>query len=124
MKSIVHNSGSLRLRIAELEALAFQQEQDLKDTAHDIVEGLKPANLIKGAFSSTVKSPGFGKNLLKGALGLAAGFVSKKIFVMGSSSTVKKALGTVVELGVAKVVANNAAKITAGGLKILSKTRK
>jgi hypothetical protein len=124
MKSTAHDAGSLRLRIAELEERAFQQKQDLKSTAHDIVEGLKPANLIKGAFSSTVKSPGFSKNLLKGALGLAAGFLSKKIFVMGSSSTVKKALGTVVELGVAKVVANNAAKITAGGIKMLSKANK
>jgi len=37
---------------------------------------------------------------------------------------VKKALGTAVELGVAKVVANKAGRLTATGLKMLSKLKK
>jgi hypothetical protein len=112
------------MRIAELEALSLQQEEDLKNTAKIILDNLKPLNLIKNTFSSTIKSPGFGKNLLRGIVGLAAGFVSKKIFVMGSSNIVKKALGTVVELGVAKVVANNADKIKSTGIKMLNKAIK
>jgi hypothetical protein len=124
MKTSIYTSGNLQMRIAELEILSVQQEQDLKNTFNVILDDLKPINLIKGAFSSTVKSPGFGKNLLRGALGLAAGFVSKKIFVMGSSSIVKKALGTVVELGVAKVVANKADKITSSGIRMLNKAIK
>ena len=124
MKTIGHTSASLQARIAELEMKAREQELGMKNTAKDILEDLKPVNLIKDAFSSTVKAPGFGKNLLRGAAGLAAGFLSKKIFVMGSSNVVKKALGTVVELGVAKVVANNADKITSGGIKLLNKARK
>ena len=124
MKTIAYTSGTLQSKIAELEATAREQEEGMKNTAREILNDLKPVNLIKGAFSSTVKAPGFGKNLLRGAAGLAAGFLSKKIFVMGSSNVVKKALGTVVELGVAKVVANNADKITSSGVKLLSKARK
>jgi len=124
MKNKLYTSDNLQLRIAELETRAMQQEEDLKNTARDIIHDLKPVNLIKNAFSSTVKSPGFSKNLFKGALGLAAGFLSKKIFVMGSTNVVKKALGTVVELGVAKVVANKADKITSSGIKLLDKVRK
>jgi len=124
MKPNVYTSGYLQIRIAELEILSVQQEQDLKNSFNVVLDDLKPVNLIRGAFSSTVKSPGFGKNLLKGALGLAVGFVSKKIFVMGSSNIVKKALGTVVELGVAKVVANKADKITSTGIKMLNKAIK
>ncbi|HTE12035.1 MAG TPA: hypothetical protein VK645_13720 [Chitinophagaceae bacterium] len=124
MKPSVYTSGYLQMRIAELEILSLQQEQDLKNSFNVVLDDLKPVNLIRGAFSSTVKSPGFGKNLLKGALGLAVGFVSKKIFVMGSSNIVKKALGTVVELGVAKVVANKADKITSTGIKMLNKAIK
>ncbi len=122
MKNRVYTSANLQLRIAELEALSVQQEQAMKETSRIILNDLKPVNLVKNAFTSTVKTPGLGKNLLKGALGLAAGFLSKKIFVMGSSNIVKKALGTVVELGVAKVVANNADRITSTGIKMLGKT--
>lgn len=124
MKHVTYSSGDLRLRIAELEALSLQQEEDMKITAKEIMHDLKPANLIKGVFTSTVKSPGFTKNLFKGALGLAAGFLTKKAFVMGSGNVVKKAIGTVMELGVAKVVANKADKITASGIKLLNKARK
>jgi hypothetical protein len=124
MKTSIYTSGNLHMRIAELEALSFQQEEDLKNTAKILLDDLKPLNLIKNTFSSTIKSPGFGKNLLRGIVGLAAGFVSKKIFVMGSSNIVKKVLGTVVELGVAKVVANNADKIKSTGIKMLSKAIK
>ncbi|MEO5595151.1 MAG: hypothetical protein ABIR15_16610 [Chitinophagaceae bacterium] len=121
MKTITYTSAMLEARIEELEALSIQQELEMKHSVRAVIDDLKPVNLIKGAFSSTVKSPGFGKNLLRGALGLAAGFVSKKIFVMGSSNIVKKALGTVVELGVAKVVANKADKITTSGIKMINK---
>ncbi|MEO6314996.1 MAG: hypothetical protein ABIU63_08635 [Chitinophagaceae bacterium] len=121
MKAITYTSGDIDARIAQLEARALEQEEDLKNTAKQIMHDLKPINLIKGAFSSTIKSPGFGKNVFKGALGLAAGFLSKKIFVMGSSNIVKKALGTVVELGVAKVVSSKANKITETGIKMINK---
>jgi len=124
MTNKIYTTENLQLRIAELEALSLQQEARLKITASGLREDLKPANLIKDVFKSTVLAPGSGKSLLKGAFGLAAGFLSKKIFVMGSSSIVRKTLGTVVELGVAKVVANNAGKIAAGSVKWLNKTRK
>jgi len=116
-----YTSDHLRMDILALEAKSRRQEEDLKNTAAAAIDSLKPANLIKNTFNSTFRSPAAGKNLLKGALGLAAGFLSKKLFVMGSSNIVKKALGTVVELGVAKVVANNADKITSSGIKIINK---
>ena len=119
-----YNSGNLQARIAELEALSLQQKEEMQHTAKAILHDLKPINLIKSTFSSTVKSPGFGKNVFRGALGLAAGFLSKRIFVMGSSNVVKKAIGTVVELGVAKVVSNKADKIASTGLKMLDKVKK
>jgi len=124
MKSGKYTTDDIHTRIAELEMLALQQEEELKITAKEIIHDLKPANLIKNVFSSTVKSPGFTRNLFRGALGLAAGFLSKKIVVMGSTNVVKKAIGTVVELGVAKVVANKADKITSSGIKLLNKARK
>lgn len=122
--SPVYTAADLKLRILALEAERLRQEEDIKHTAAAALESIKPINLLKNTFNSTVKSPGFGKSMLKGVAGLAAGFLSKKLFVMGSSSVVKKALGTVVELGVAKAVANNAAKITSTGMKLIGKAMK
>jgi hypothetical protein len=124
VKTSIYTSAHLNRRIAELEVLSLQQEEDLKSMTKIMLDDLKPMNLIKNAFSSTVKSPGFGKNLLRGIAGLAVGFITKKIFVMGSSNIVKKALGTVVELSVAKAVAKNADKITSTGVKMLNKAIK
>jgi hypothetical protein len=120
MKTI-YTSVNLRTDILALEAECTWQEENMKNTATAAINSLKPVNLIRNTFNATVKSPGFGKNVLKGLAGLAAGFLSKKLFVMGSSNIVKKALGTVVELGVAKAVANNADKITTSGIKMISK---
>jgi hypothetical protein len=123
MKS-TYTSAELRLEILALEAKSRQQEEDIRNTASAAINSLKPANLIKNTFNSTLKSKGLGKNLLTGAMSLAAGFLSKKLFIMGSSNIVKRALGTVVELGVAKVVASNADKITSSGIKLISKAIK
>jgi hypothetical protein len=120
----VYTSADLRMDILALQAKSLRQEEDIKNTVSAAINSLKPANLIKNTFNSTFKSPAAGKNLLRGALGLAAGFLSKKLFVMGSSNMVKKALGTIVEVGVAKVVANNADKITSSGIKMINKVRK
>ena len=120
----IHSASDLRSRILLLEAKTLQQEKEIKETASAALNSLKPANLIKSTFQSTMKSPGVGKNLIQGALGLAAGFLSKKLFVMGSGNIIKKALGTVVELGVAKAVAKNADKITSSGIKLLNKVVK
>ncbi len=120
----LYTSSDLRMEILALEAERIRQEADLKNAAAAALDSLKPINLIRSTFQSTVKTPGFGKSLLRGVVGLAAGFLSKKLFVMGSSNIVKKALGTVVELGVAKAVAKNAGKITSSGIKMIGKAIK
>lgn len=120
----LYTSVDLRMEIMELEAERSRQEQDLREITTAAIHSLNPVNLIKNTFNSTVKSPGFSKALLKGAVGLAAGFLSKKMLVRGSSSVMKKALGTAVELGVVKAVASNAEKIKRTGFKLFGKVFK
>ncbi|HMC86421.1 MAG TPA: hypothetical protein VKI61_12895 [Chitinophagaceae bacterium] len=119
-----YTAADLRLDILALEVKSVQQEEDIKNTFSAAVNSLKPANLIKSTFSNAVKSPNLGKNLLNGAVSLAAGLLSKKILVRGSSNIFKKVLGTVVELGVAKVVSGNADKITSSGIKMINRAIK
>lgn len=123
MKTSV-TADDLKFRIAALQARSIQQEEDLKYTAGLLTESLKPANLIRDTFKSTVQSPGFGKTVLKGAAGLAIGFFTKRLFVSKSSGILKKAAGAALEFGIAKIVAKNAGKIAGSGIKMLNKVVK
>ena len=111
----------LRSSIRELEARSFQQEQELKDAATEAFERLNPLNILKRTLTSAVTAPGFGKSLIKNVFGLAVGVLSKKIFFRKSSNIFNRALGTVVEIGVAKAVADNAEYIQSGGKQLLKR---
>ncbi len=117
-------ADDLNSQLLVLQARSLQQEDDLKYTASLLVESLRPANLIRETFKNTVQAPDFGKKMLQGAAGLALGFLSKQLFIRNSSSLVKKAVGTVLELGIAKIVTKNAAQIAGTTIKILNKVVK
>jgi ribosomal protein S5 len=120
----ISSVAELKLSIRELEARSIEQEFILRNAATETLESLNPINMIRSKFNSAVKTPGFGKSVLINGLGLAAGILSKKIFLRGSTNIFKKVLGTVVELGVAKAVANNADTIKSGGMQLLKKVVK
>jgi len=120
----ISTAADLRQRIISLEAICLQQEEDIKYTAAAALDSIKPSTLLKNTFNNTVRTPGFGKALLKGAAGIAVGFLTKKLFVRSSSGIVKKALGMVLELGIAKAVSNNADKIAGSGRKLLNRVVK
>ncbi len=118
---VSYTSSSLKAEILARQASCTRQEAEIRQTTGDLIESLKPANIIRNTFRSSLHSPGVGQTLLKGGLGLAAGFLSKQLFVMGSSNIIKKSIGTLVELGVAKAVANNANRIAQKGLQLFHK---
>jgi hypothetical protein len=123
MKSIVR-SDELKLKILALEAKCMQQEEDIKHAAAAALESIKPANLIRNTFNNAVMTPGFGKTLLKGAAGLAAGFVTKKLLLRGTAGIARKTVGTVLELGIAKLVTGNAVKLVSSGIKLFNRRKK
>ncbi len=116
--------GELKASISELEARSFHQEFELRNAAAAAFESLNPVNIIKSTFNSVVASPGIGKSVLKNVFGLAVGILSKKIFVRGSKNIFKKVMGNIVEIGVARAVANNADTIKEGGIHLLKKVIK
>ena len=90
--------------------LKQQQQTDLmllKEEFHKTYESLKPINIIKSTFNEVVASPNIKTTLLKNVIGLATGYLSKRILVGSSHNFIKKSLGTVLEFVVAKVVANS-----------------
>jgi hypothetical protein len=90
--------------------LYLQQERDLlllKEQFCNTCENLKPINLIKNTFKEVVASPSIKNTLVKNAIGLATGYLSKKLLIGSSHNPIKKVLGTVLEFVVANVVANS-----------------
>jgi hypothetical protein len=108
--------------IAELknaiQILEFEQalkEQELKEEVYLIYENLKPVNLIRNTLAEVASSPYLMDNILGATVGLATGYVSKKIVVGRSGSLIRKLLGAVLQFGVTNVVAQNSDTIKSVG---------
>lgn len=112
----ITNSTSLNEAIASLEKKRRFQEQDLSEHFKHTYQSLQPANIVKNAWQNFTSSPEAKGNVLKAALGLGAGLLSKRLFFGGSGSVFKKLLGTAVEFGVAKAVTNKSGNAVAKGL--------
>ena len=122
----INNSNSLKAAILQLEQKQFIQKEALVQQFNETYESFKPVNLIKNEFkkiTGAIGAPSDTKNtILKTALGLGVGFLTKKLFFIGGTGgIIKKLFGTVVELGVAKLVAGNADKIVEKGLELKEK---
>ena len=102
---IIANTTDLATAIKRLERKRNIMEAELKDDFHNILESLKPANVLKRTIHEVQESTPLKYNLLKVALGLGAGYFSRKMVVGKSAGLVKKALGTVVQYGITHFIA-------------------
>jgi hypothetical protein len=68
-------------------------------------ENLKPLKLIENSLRDIVTSPKIGNSLLGATLGIAAGFLTKKIAVGKSHNIFRILFGSFLELGVTKAIA-------------------
>lgn len=101
----VNNTYDLDAAIKKLESKRELMEEDLQDQFHLILEGLKPTNILKNTLHEVQQSTTLKHNLLKVALGLGAGYFSRKLVVGKSAGLVKKALGTALQFGITQFVA-------------------
>jgi hypothetical protein len=82
-------------------------------------ESLKPVNLITRALSEITTSPDLTKNVVGTLIGLASGFLSRKILVGTSANLFRKLLGSVLQFGVTNVVAQHPDTVKSLGRLIL-----
>ena len=101
----IANTTDLATAIKRLERRKFMQEEDLKDRFHDLAEDFKPKNILKNTIHEIQESTSLKHNLLKVALGLGAGYFSRKLLVTKSAGFVKKALGTALQYGITNFIA-------------------
>ena len=115
---VIKNDKSLGEAIRQLESQQKAELDLLRIHFEYTVDSLNPVNIIKEKFHDTVgdigdsiKSAGFKNNALKIGVGLASGFLTKKLFIGSSGGIIKKILGTVVQAAVSGFVMKKLPKI-------------
>lgn len=98
---------SLRDQIIALERQQVEEKEKLKEEFHLAYESIQPLNLIKSTFKGAAESTEIKDNILNTSVGLAAGFISKKLFVGISHSPFKNLLGTALLVGITNIVTKN-----------------
>ena len=114
----------LRHAIATVEAKQAQELQSLKEQYHLTYESLKPVNLIKNTLHDAATSPELKNNLLNNIIGLASGYLSRKVLIGRSSGPVKRLFGTLMQFAVTNFVARHSDKIKSAGENILQQINK
>ena len=110
-------SEGLEAAILVLEKRQAEEGKVLKDKFFQVYESIKPLNLIKSTLNEITHSKDLKGNILNTSMGLATGFLSKKLLMGSSQNPVKKMLGTAIMYGITNVVARNTSVIRyAGGL--------
>jgi hypothetical protein len=110
--------ATLKYAIQLLDAEQAAKGQLLKEQFHSTYESLKPVNLLKGTMKDIVSSPYLIENILGTALGLASGYLSKKIVVGTSVNMFRKLIGSVLQFGVTNLVTQHPDAIKSFGQSI------
>ena len=103
----ITSSAALKDAILLLETEQSIREQVLKERFYFAFESLKPVNILKNTMNDITSSPYLIDNLMGTVLGLATGYLSKKLVVGVPVSIVRKLFGTALQLGVTNVVARH-----------------
>lgn len=102
---IIANTTDLATAIKRLERRRMIMEEGLKDDFHNILESLKPTNILKNTLHEVRESTPLKHNLIKIAIGLGAGYFSRKMIIGQSAGIVKKVLGTALQYGITNFIA-------------------
>lgn len=85
----------------------------LKEQYKATYESLKPLNLIKNTFKDLTSAPDFKEDLINASISLASGYFSKKIAIGTTNNPFKQLVGSLLQMGVTTLVAQNADGIRA-----------
>ena len=102
--------------IAMLEARQSYELKLLKDQFHYTYNSLKPINLIKNALSDVTSSPIIKGTLVNNVIGLAAGYLSKKVLMGANQSPVKSILGGLLQFVITNFVTKKSGQFTSNQL--------
>ena len=104
----INSVTELKRAIIELELKKDAEELMLKSQFKETYNTYKPANILKNTLEEVSASPKFRHNLLNVAIGLGAGYLSKKLIIGRSAGILKRVAGTALQYGVTALVAKKA----------------
>ncbi len=116
----ITNVLELRTSIQALEVKQAEEGKLLKEQFKVTYESMKPANLIKNTLRDLTSDPSLKGDLFNTTLGLAAGFLSKKIIIGSTHNPLKQVAGTLLQMGISSLVAKNGDGIKSGLLDLLT----
>jgi hypothetical protein len=106
MQNITSTAG-LKDAIQLLEIEQADKGRLLKEQFYRTYESFRPVNLLKGTLKDITSSPYLIDNILSTGIGLASGFLSKKVFIGASGNKLRKLIGYVLQFGVTNFVAQH-----------------
>jgi hypothetical protein len=108
--------------VAELKSaiMVLEDEQDLKMQSlkkqfYLTYESFKPSKLIGSSLKEIISSPYMIDNVIDTGISLATGYLSRRIVVGASSNIIRRLIGTLVQVGVTKLVTKQAGTIKSVG---------
>lgn len=117
---LITNIATLDGRIAALEAERNAKKEAMADELHDMVESLRPMNLIKSLFRSVKESPDLKADLMHAALGMGTGFLTNKLLLGRLHGPLKTLLGGLLQAGLTKAAVSYPEEIKSKGLSALA----
>jgi hypothetical protein len=102
-----YTAESLKEAIMMLEIKHAEEGRQLKDELVFAFNNLNPFNFIKNAIGEISISPELKNSIIDSVVGIAAGFISKKMLVRSSGNKVLKLAGILLQYGLTSIVTKN-----------------
>ena len=99
----------LRTAIQKLEMKTDEQKQDLEDRFHNLLESLKPRNLLKKYLSNFLSDP-LKNGVVNLALVAGTGYIVRKVLLRNTTGKFAKIFVDLVQLGVSGFIAAKSSK--------------
>jgi hypothetical protein len=106
----MHNISTvaeLRKAIKCLEDEQAYKGQLLKEQLSVVYESLMPINIIKSTLKKIFGKTDMTDDLSGSALGIVSGLLLKKVFIGRSGSKIRKLFGSLLQMGISKLVSQN-----------------
>lgn len=108
MRYNIKGKEDLDTAIRLLENEVHSQRELLTSQLNDVYSSFTPLGIIRDVVQEVVTSQEFRGNIITAAMGISAGYLTKKLLVGGSSSILKKIAGNLIQFGIADLIVNPA----------------
>jgi hypothetical protein len=113
--------AELTVAIQMLEEERSVKEKLFKEQLFITYESFKPISLLKSTINELTSSPYLLESILSTVLGVSSGFLTKRVVTGLSGGIIRKILGSVLQFGVTKTIAQHSGSIRSIGQFIFQK---